>query len=219
MTTSKQDRQILSRREALKTLAAATGAVALANLPNEWETPVIETGLLPAHAQVSPGPGPILGTGDFQATLTWNSGNPTAAACSAGGRAQGAVDVDLHVVEPDGTRIFFGNRTGSTGQLDVDNQRAAGPENVFVKPGQAAAGVYLIQVVFFCGNVLPTIATINLMIFAGTPQQQTFTFTRALTVEDRNTAVNVAQVTYPVGTVQDVGGTAPLSTEARRAAK
>jgi hypothetical protein len=43
----------LSRRDALKTLAAATGAVALTSLPNKWATPVVEVGALPAHAQGS----------------------------------------------------------------------------------------------------------------------------------------------------------------------
>lgn len=43
----------LSRREALKTLAALTGAATLATLPDQWSTPVIETGVLPAHAQTS----------------------------------------------------------------------------------------------------------------------------------------------------------------------
>jgi hypothetical protein len=43
----------LSRRDALKTLAAITGAVTLASLPNNWEKPVVEVGALPAHAQAS----------------------------------------------------------------------------------------------------------------------------------------------------------------------
>jgi hypothetical protein len=43
----------LSRRDALKTLAAATGAVALTSLPGKWAKPVVEVGALPAHAQGS----------------------------------------------------------------------------------------------------------------------------------------------------------------------
>lgn len=50
MTESKST---LTRRDALKTLAALTGAVTLASLPNQWEEPVIEVGALPAHAQTS----------------------------------------------------------------------------------------------------------------------------------------------------------------------
>ena len=43
----------LSRRDALKTLTALGGATALSSLPNNWETPLVEVGALPAHAQVS----------------------------------------------------------------------------------------------------------------------------------------------------------------------
>jgi len=43
----------LSRRDALKTLVAATGAVALTSLPSQWTKPVVEVGALPAHAQGS----------------------------------------------------------------------------------------------------------------------------------------------------------------------
>jgi hypothetical protein len=45
----------ISRRDAIKILAAAAGATALANLPVKWETPDLEVGVLPAHAQTSPG--------------------------------------------------------------------------------------------------------------------------------------------------------------------
>jgi hypothetical protein len=55
----------LGRRELLKALAAAGGAVTASSLlPGEWAKPVVEVGVLPAHAQVSdgqgPGPGPLL---------------------------------------------------------------------------------------------------------------------------------------------------------------
>ena len=45
----------ISRRDALKILTAATGAVALANLPPKWSKPGVEVGVLPAHAQTSIG--------------------------------------------------------------------------------------------------------------------------------------------------------------------
>lgn len=50
----------LTRRDALKALAAATGAVVLSNLPQEWKTPIVEVGVLPAHAQGASGPAPIV---------------------------------------------------------------------------------------------------------------------------------------------------------------
>ncbi len=46
------EKKTINRRQALKTLAAVTGAVSLASLP-AWEKPVIEVGALPAHAQNS----------------------------------------------------------------------------------------------------------------------------------------------------------------------
>jgi hypothetical protein len=51
--------ETLGRRQLLKALAATGGAAAAASLlPGKWAKPVIEAGVLPAHAQVSPGPQP-----------------------------------------------------------------------------------------------------------------------------------------------------------------
>ena len=63
-TNEESKRSGLSRREALKILASATGAVTLSNLPFKWRKPSIEVGVLPAHAQASgpsPTPTPISG--------------------------------------------------------------------------------------------------------------------------------------------------------------
>jgi len=44
----------LNRREALKTILAASGAlVAAASLPGRWSKPLVEAGVVPAHAQGS----------------------------------------------------------------------------------------------------------------------------------------------------------------------
>ncbi len=43
----------LSRRDALKLLAAAAGAAAISNLPPAWSKPELQVGVLPAHAQTS----------------------------------------------------------------------------------------------------------------------------------------------------------------------
>ena len=51
-TQTPEDNKALSRREVLKTLAAAGSAIgAAAFLPAKWAKPVIEAGVLPAHAQ------------------------------------------------------------------------------------------------------------------------------------------------------------------------
>jgi hypothetical protein len=53
--------------------------------------------------------------GFFTATLTWN----------------GAGDVDLHAFEPSGSHVYYAQKTGDTGFLDVDNTSANGPEHYY----------------------------------------------------------------------------------------
>jgi hypothetical protein len=43
----------ISRREALKAIAAVTGVAVLSSVRNEWKTPLVQVGVLPAHAQAS----------------------------------------------------------------------------------------------------------------------------------------------------------------------
>ena len=87
----------------------------------------------------TPGPPPVvgpngqvLGTGDVQVTLQWT----------------GDCDLDLHVTDPSGAQISFGNPSSPTGgALDVDDIPAAGAtgnhvENVFWAAGSAPRGAY-----------------------------------------------------------------------------
>jgi hypothetical protein len=55
MPPSIKDKGVFTRRDALKTLAAITGGMTLACLPRSWETPVVQVGALPIHAQGSAG--------------------------------------------------------------------------------------------------------------------------------------------------------------------
>lgn len=76
------------------------------------------------------------GAGDVQVTLTWDT----------------TADVDLHVTDPVGEEIYFGNPTSvSGGQLDVDDTDGFGPENVFWPQGGAPAGTYVVEVEHFSG--------------------------------------------------------------------
>jgi hypothetical protein len=43
----------ISRRDAIKVLAAAAGAATLANIPSKWSKPGLAVGVLPAHAATS----------------------------------------------------------------------------------------------------------------------------------------------------------------------
>lgn len=87
----------------------------------------------------TPGPPPIvgpngqtLGTGDVQITLQWT----------------GDCDLDLHVTDPSGAQISYGNPTSPTGgALDIDDIPNSGSlgnhiENVFWAAGTAPRGAY-----------------------------------------------------------------------------
>ena len=48
-----------SRRKALKTIAAGTAAAGAMALTGKWSKPVVDTIILPAHAQATNGAGPV----------------------------------------------------------------------------------------------------------------------------------------------------------------
>ena len=65
----------ISRRQLLKVLAAAAGTAVLSSVPNKWKTPVVDVGMLPAHAQTLSGVGAVSGT----VTLSIPVGSPSSA--------------------------------------------------------------------------------------------------------------------------------------------
>jgi secreted PhoX family phosphatase len=119
------NRQI-GRRDLLKALAASGGAIAVTSIvPGKWAKPVIEAGLLPAHAQGSPTP-------MLEITLTWYD----------------SVDLDLRVTEPDGTEVSPNNRNGSTllhSGDDFPDVGGTGQERIDDK-GSLADGTYRVYV-------------------------------------------------------------------------
>ena len=67
----------ITRRQLIKILAAATGTAMLSSVPNKWKTPVVEVGVLPAHAQGSLATGTITGhVYNGQPPLTAPNQNP-----------------------------------------------------------------------------------------------------------------------------------------------
>jgi hypothetical protein len=82
--------------------------------------------------------------GDIQVSVTWNS----------------QADVDLHVVEPGGTEIYYGGTTSASGgELDIDANAACSTsnltqENIGWAPGQAPSGTYIVRVDYWdaCGT-------------------------------------------------------------------
>jgi tetratricopeptide (TPR) repeat protein len=98
---------------------------------------------------------------DLRATISWNTD---------------ATDVDLWVIEPDGTKCFYrNNRTKNGGELSQDQTQGYGPERYQVK--QALKGKYRILVHYFNDNpnLLAGETHVNVVVtrFAGSAREIT----------------------------------------------
>lgn len=71
-------------------------------------------------------------TGFFTVTLTWD----------------GYGDVDLHTYEPNGSHVYYSDKIGQSGYLDVDNTQSNGPEHYYASCNQEnlSLGIYQIKV-------------------------------------------------------------------------
>jgi uncharacterized protein YfaP (DUF2135 family) len=61
-------------------------------------------------------------------------------------------DVDLHVFEPNGTQVYYANKRGPSGFLDVDDVTSFGPENYFVACETLELGQYRVGVNYYRGS-------------------------------------------------------------------
>ena len=111
--------------------------------------PLIDTELFRLADQL-PYPQTTAGEGAIRATLTW--GNQP--------------DMDLHVFEPNDEQVFFGNRNGAFGTLDMDDVNGFGPENYFVPCENAVEGTWRVGVNYFTGSA-PETGTISLFLGNG----------------------------------------------------
>jgi tetratricopeptide (TPR) repeat protein len=96
---------------------------------------------------------------DLRVTISWNTDN---------------TDVDLWVLEPDGTKCFYQNqKTSSGGQLSQDQTQGYGPERYQIEKAQP--GIYTVIVHYFRAdtNLLAGESHVNVMItkHAGTPEE------------------------------------------------
>ena len=96
---------------------------------------------------------------DLRVTISWNTD---------------ATDVDLWVIEPDGTKCFYSmNRTKSGGELSQDQTQGYGPERYQI--AKAQPGVYTIIVHYFRPNpnLLGGETHVNVRVsrFASTPRE------------------------------------------------
>lgn len=152
---------------------AEAGAPVLMTFPQT--IPLDQFDLLFAVADSSGAVGPFtrlsttvteVGTGDVQVTLSWDVNS----------------DVDLHVVEPGGDELYYGDESSASGgKLDLDSNAACSidgvrNENVTWPVGQAPRGTYTVRVDYWdsCG-VAQTNFTVR--INSGTVQLFSGSFT------------------------------------------
>ena len=100
------------------------------------------TGWTPTRPTCAGVVNPSLGHGAIQVTLDW---------------PETSIDLDLHVVDPQGNEIYYNNPTSPTGgTLDWDNQYGASqPENVFWGTNPPK-GTYKVSVVYYSGSAPAT---------------------------------------------------------------
>jgi hypothetical protein len=107
-----------------------------------------------------------VGTGDVQVSVSWSDSS----------------DVDLHVIDPNGAEIYYGQKTSpSGGKLDLDSNAACtrnadntfkSNENVVWPTGSGAHGSYTVKLDYWsaCGASVPTQYVVTVATTGGTPQ-------------------------------------------------
>jgi hypothetical protein len=111
-----------------------------------------------------------VGTGDVQVSISWNS----------------TADVDLHVVEPGGEEVYYGNDISATGgELDLDSNAACGTdgprnENITWPTGSAPTGEYIVRVDYWSAcTATQTDYVVTVQVRGQQPQVFTGSFTGA----------------------------------------
>ncbi len=179
----------IGRRDLLKALTATGGAVTVAALvPGKWTKPVIEAGVMPAHAATS------LISGDLRAVMNWSYGTP--------------VDYELHVVDPcDGEDVFGGNTSSTTLTHSGDAaENSNGSETVTNTGGLVAPGTY--QVYVRSINFQDPITTVDVSITVN--GVTTDLGNMGDQFSGNNQSIRAADIVFPPGTVVNrIGDTYP----------
>lgn len=74
-------------------------------------------------------------------------------------------DLDLHVNEPNNVHVFYGNTSGISGFLDLDDTNGFGPEHYFTNCSTMVPGEYRVGVNYYQGTGN---STMSISVSAGT---------------------------------------------------
>jgi len=127
-----------------------------------------------------------VGTGDVQVSISWDTPS----------------DVDLHVVEPSGEEIYYGDRNSATGgQLDLDSNAACGidgvnNENVTWPSGSAPRGMYTVRVDYWSSCSQSETNYVVTVQRGGAPETFRGTLTGSGTRGGLGSGTTVAQFNY-----------------------
>jgi Uncharacterized protein conserved in bacteria (DUF2135) len=159
--------------------------------------------------------GNLIIASDIRVTLTWDGGPYT--------------DVDLHFIDPNGERCYYGNSITALGaELDVDDVDGYGPENIIMEPGEAIPGTYYVEVNYYSDEGWPgqpIYATVTITLHEGSANEVRQTFgPHAIAVcdyngSDPNAWWDVASINFTTGMVNFAPGLrvndSPRPTKAR----
>lgn len=173
------------RRKLLKLLAAGTGAFAAATLlPMRWTKPLVEMGVLPAHAQMSGF------SGDLQAVMNW----------FYSGTVNG---FELHMVDPqDGTDVFNGGSSPTLTHSGDAPDDFGGTESVGnTVPGVVAAGTYQVYLRSVYNYNVYTSLTVDITVNGSVTN-----FNLPTIFFNAGQDARVADITFPAGNLTDRAG-------------
>lgn len=135
-----------------------------------------------------------VGGGQFQVTLAWDT----------------TADVDLHLTEPDGNKIYYAapNSAAGDGYLDRDDTDGFGPENIYFEEN-IPAGEYTVEVHMFSGlsDELPTDYTVTVKQGGSVD-----TFTGTLVEDDETDLITTLSHSGSSGGTDNGSGTGDDST-------
>ncbi len=129
--------------------------------PRLASRPKIDTRLY-SLADVLPFPTPEIQSGALTVSLEWGT----------------QPDLDLHIIEPNGSHVYYSNRGGVSGYLDRDVVSGYGPEHYYVKCEDLEVGTYKIGVVYYSGNTGET-ANVQISTSQGNVENNKHTFSTA----------------------------------------